>query len=72
LCYAENLQLINCRFREDADLAFEYSDVRAHINGNVTSIKNPRSGEIIVDNILDLIVDENIKQPANCIIKTLK
>ena len=72
LCYAENLQLINCRFREDADLAFEYSDVRAHINGNVTSIKNPRSGEIIVDNLLDLIIDENIKQPANCIIKTLK
>ena len=71
LCYAENLRLINCRFREDADLAFEYSTLKAQISGHITSVKNPKSGEITADSIGEIILDENIKQPADCSIKCL-
>ena len=48
LCYCKNLTLINCEM-ENTDLSFEYSDVKATINGNVVSVKNPKSGEIIAD-----------------------
>jgi hypothetical protein len=72
LCYAENLTLINCRFREDADLAFEYSTVKAQVSGHITSVKNPKSGEILADSIGEIILDEHIKQPANCEIKVKK
>ena len=69
LCYAEGLVLEDCTFDSDADLAFEYSDVRATIKGSITSIKNPRSGRIEADGIGEIIIDENIKQPANCEIR---
>ncbi|MBR6278756.1 MAG: DUF3737 family protein, partial [Bacteroidales bacterium] len=49
-----------------ADLAFEYSTVDAEISGEVTSVKNPKSGKIIADSIGEVILDENIKQPADC------
>ena len=70
LCYAHNLILENCTMAEDADLAFEYSTVHATINGSVRSVKNPRSGTIIADEIVEIILDENIKSPADCEIKT--
>jgi len=70
LCYCENLVLENCRFRDDADLAFEYSDVNATINGHVVSIKNPRSGSIKADSVGEIILDDNIKPPADCKITT--
>lgn len=70
LCYIDGLVLENCRFRNDADLAFEYSDVIADIHGPVTSVKNPRSGKIVADSFGEIILDENIKQPANCQIIT--
>lgn len=70
LCYCENLILENCRFRDDADLAFEYSDVNATINGHVVSIKNPRSGSIKADSVGEIILDNNIKPPADCKITT--
>lgn len=70
LCYAHNLILENCTMAEDADLAFEYSTVHATINGSVRSVKNPRSGTIIADEIEEIILDENIKSPADCEIKT--
>ena len=66
LCYASGLVLEDCTFDPDADLAFEYSDVQADIIGQVTSIKNPRSGRIVADSVGSVIIDENIKQPANC------
>ena len=66
LCYASGLVLEDCTFDPDADLAFEYSDVQADIIGHVTSIKNPRSGRIVADSVGSVIIDENIKQPANC------
>ena len=66
LCYAKDLVLENCTFDEDADLAFEYSSVNADIKGKITSVKNPRSGRIIADEIGEIIIDKNIKLPANC------
>jgi uncharacterized phosphosugar-binding protein len=72
LCYAHDLVLENCTFDADADLAFEESTVTATITGNVTSIKNPTSGHIIVDGVGEMIIDENIKQPANCKIEIRK
>ena len=68
LCYADGLVLEDCTMAPDADLAFEYSDVRATILGNVTSIKNPRSGFIHADSISQIILDDNIKAPGNCVI----
>lgn len=70
LCYAENLKLVDCTFGNDCDRAFEYSTVDAQINGRITNIKNPTSGLIIADEIGSITIDKNIKQPANCIIKT--
>ena len=70
LCYCENLVLENCVFEEDADLAFEYSDVEASIIGPVTSVKNPRSGRINADSYGEIILDGNIKAPADCEIRT--
>ena len=70
LCYCDNLVLENCLFEEDADLAFEYSSVEASILGPVTSVKNPRSGQVIADAYGDIILDGNIKAPADCEIRT--
>ena len=70
LCYCEGLVLENCIFEEDADLAFEYSDVEASIIGPVPSVKNPRSGQIIADRYGEVILDGNIKAPADCTIRT--
>lgn len=54
LCYCKDLTLIDCTM-EGTDLAFEYSDVQATIQGHVDSIKNPRSGEILVDSVGEVI-----------------
>lgn len=58
LCYCKNLRLINCR-TENCDLAFEYSDVNATIDGRILSIKNPKSGEITVDSADDIIFENS-------------
>ena len=70
LCYCENLVLENCVFEDDADRAFEYSDVEASIIGPVTSVKNPRTGRINADSYGEIILDGNIKAPADCEIRT--
>ena len=72
LCYAHGLVLENCTFGPDADLAFEYSTLNATIRGSIHSIKNPTSGVINVDAVGEIIIDENIKQPADCDINVLK
>ncbi len=72
LCYCENLILEDCSFAPDADLAFEDSTLQATVNGPITSVKNPRSGHLKVENIGELIIDKNILAPANCIIETAK
>ncbi len=70
LCYAENLILENCTFDKECDRAFEYSTVQADIRGSIKSIKNPASGKIVADEIGEIIIDKNIKGPADCIILT--
>lgn len=70
LCYAEGLVLENCTFDPDADLAFEESTLDATITGNVTSVKNPTSGRILADGYGEIIIDSNIRQPADCQILT--
>lgn len=69
LCYVDGLILEDCTFGTDANLLFEYSSVEATIRGDVTSIKNPTSGHIRVEGkIGELIIDKNIKAPADCIV----
>lgn len=66
LCYCHDLVVTGCEFAPDCDLAFEDSEVDAEIRGSVTSIKNPSTGRIEADGIGEIILDENVKQPANC------
>lgn len=66
LCYCENLKLVNCTFDDTADLAFEESDLDAVITSPVVSIKNPKSGKIIVPSVGQIIIDEHVPAPANC------
>ncbi len=61
LCYCKNLKLENCTM-EDTDLAFEYSDVHATIDGHVDSIKNPKSGEIVVDSVGEIIREDPVME----------
>ena len=70
LCYCDGLVLENCIFEPDADLAFEYSRVNAGILSPVTSVKNPRSGRILAQSYGEVILDGNIKAPADCEIRT--
>ncbi len=70
LCYAKNLIMEDCIMEADCDLAFEESELNATITGNITSVKNPTSGKIIADGYGEIILDENIKHPANCEIIT--
>jgi hypothetical protein len=59
LCYCKNLRLENCTM-EQADFAFEYSDVNADISGSVISIKNPKSGTITVDHVDEIIREDAV------------
>ncbi len=61
LCYCKDLKLVNCTM-EATDLAFEYSDVDATIFGHVDSIKNPRSGEILVDSVGEIILGDTVME----------
>ena len=49
----------------NTDLSFEYSDVNATIKGRIESIKNPRSGKIIVDEVGSIIKEDSITKD-NC------
>lgn len=70
LCYVDGLILEDCTFGPDANLMFEYSTVQATIQGNVTSIKNPTSGQIHVEgHVGEVIFDQNQRQPADAVIE---
>lgn len=69
LCYAHNLILENCTMADDCDLAFEYSSVEASVKSPIRSVKNPRTGGITAESYGEIILDENIKAPADCKIK---
>ena len=62
LCYCKRLKLIDCTMR-DADLAFEYSDVEADVQGEILSVKNPLSGHIVADKI-GAVIRENAVYPC--------
>ena len=70
LCYCKNLVMDNCTMAEDCDLAFEESTLNADVNSVITSVKNPTSGVIAAKGYGEIILDENIKQPADCRIST--
>lgn len=72
LCYCHDLVLENCTFDADADLAFEESTVVATVNSLITSVKNPTSGRISAKGYGEIIIDKNIKDPADCIIDTFE
>lgn len=71
LCYADGLVLENCTFEADADLALEYSDVKATVLNEIPSIKNPRTGFVKAKGYGEIIIDENMKAPGDCEISTL-
>lgn len=60
LCYCKNLKLINCKMI-DCDLSFEYSDVDADIVGEVTSVKNVKSGKVVADSYGEIILTDDSK-----------
>ena len=66
LCYAHNLIMENCVMADDCDLAFECSSVQATVRSAIHSVKNPRTGSITADSYGEIILDENIKAPADC------
>ena len=44
----------------DCDLAFEYSEVDATIDGHIDSVKNPRSGKIAANSIGEIISEDSV------------
>lgn len=69
LCYCHGLRLINCTFDDTADLAFEESELDAVITSPMVSIKNPRTGRIVVPAVGEVIIDKNVPAPADCDIR---
>lgn len=69
LCYAHNLVMDNCVMADDCDLSFEYSSVQATVKSPIHSVKNPRTGSITAESYGEIILDENIKAPADCELK---
>ena len=57
LCYCKGLKLIDCTM-DEADLAFEKSEVEATLLAPVISIKNPASGRITVPGVEQIIRDD--------------
>lgn len=59
LCYCTHLKLVDCTM-EGTDLSFEYSDVEADVKGHIISVKNPRSGTIMADNVGEVILENPV------------
>lgn len=57
LCYCRGLKLIGCRM-EDADLAFEKSEVDARLLAPIVSVKNPAAGTIRAPGVGEVILDD--------------
>lgn len=60
-CHAGGLRLIDCSL-EEADLAFEKSEVDATLTEPIDSIKNPRRGTIRVPAVKDVIMDDPLAE----------
>lgn len=65
LCYAQGLTLQECTM-QDTDLAFERSDVKADVRGEILSVKNPKSGWIRADKIGKVISDGQSAAGSSC------
>jgi len=70
-CYCKNLNLYDCEM-ENTDLSFEYSEVYAILYGHVESIRNPKSGTIIVDTVGEVIFDDDAVMETNAEVKVRK
>ena len=71
LCYMDNVILEDCTFDSACDRAFEdCTNIDAKIKGGITNIKNPVSGHVFADFIGSVTINENVKAPNSCIIKT--
>lgn len=70
LCYAEGLVMEDCVMGDGCDLAFEDSSLEATVNSSIVSVKNPRTGHIKALAIGEVIKDNNILAPADCVIET--
>lgn len=70
LCYCKDLVMKDCTMDADCDLAFEDSTLNATVIGNITSVKNPTSGHIKAGSIGEVIIDKNVRRPADCVIET--
>ena len=57
---------------EETDLSFENSSVKATVNGNIMSVKNPVTGFIKADSIGEIILDEHLHPGADCKIETMQ
>ena len=69
LCYVDGLILEDCTFDAQCDRVFEYTTVNANIRGHIENIKNPTSGHIVADSIGSITIDENVRQPNDCVIE---
>lgn len=70
LCYCQGLVLEDCTM-ENADFAFEYSEVNGNVLSDVASIKNPIAGHLVVNSLGNYIV-EGSKYPNHATIEILK
>ena len=61
LCYCKDLKLVNCTM-EGCDLAFEYSDVEADVQGHIDSVKNPRSGRIVCGSVGEIVTEAPVME----------
>ncbi len=72
LCYVDGLTLEDCTFDAESDRCFEDTVLDATIIGNISNIKNPRSGKILVrGKIGSVTIDGNILPPADCDIREI-
>ena len=64
LCYIDGLTIEDCTFDAASDRCFEDTVLQATISGNITNIKNPRSGKILVRGKIGSVT-------VDCIIKEI-
>ncbi len=57
--HVEDAKISDTTFIENCDLAFERSSVNAEIKGKIDSVKNPLEGNILADEIGEIILEEN-------------
>lgn len=69
-CYCKNLRLVNCTMA-GTDLAFEYSEVEADVEGEILSVKNPKTGSIRAHGFGE-IIRENAVMDTDCRIEIKK